>query len=133
MWQVPTVVWNEIARTQKLRTKWAKRVFPMEPIEMLETLDKEMEKLEKEKKVDGPVALAYMKIAPLLMENVAISRYIQMKNAQHLRAALPEVLTAEEATMLASREVVLTPAQLRQIYSLMKEIERDLVKDQEEL
>ncbi|GIX29863.1 MAG: hypothetical protein KatS3mg124_0335 [Porticoccaceae bacterium] len=67
-----------------------------------------------------------MNVTLLMMENVAISRYIQMANAQHLKAELPQVVIAKEATRLASKEVVLSPEQLRQIYSPMKGLEEHL-------
>ena len=63
--------------------------------------------------VDTTVALAYQTVAPLWLENVAISRHIVRTGKSDLRYLLPEVTSLAEALDLAEREWMLDPAQSR--------------------
>jgi hypothetical protein len=126
MHQVATPIWNEIAKTQVLRTPWAKTVFSMTEEEMAEHLEQWAAALETEH--SNKVALAYQLTAPLLMENEAISRFISRTGRSSLRAGLPEILTPAEGVDLGSREYRLNRAEAQALNLLLQELESDLVK-----
>jgi hypothetical protein len=115
---VATPIWNEIARTQKLRTEWAKRAFAMTTKAMDELEEQEYETLKA--KVGHSVAIAFSDVMPLLMENVAISRYIQAQDDLSLRQALPEVTTIAEAVTLASMDRPLSRMEQTSLVNLLK-------------
>lgn len=120
MMQVPATVWNRIAKTQRLRTEWAENLFRMSGQEMGETLDRMAGLLVKNKKGDDLVAAAYLKLAPLLVENEAISRFIEKTGSTDLRSALPDLTDVPETLDLAQQEYRLNPKQLAQLSELLK-------------
>lgn len=113
---VAAPIWNEIARTQKLRTSWAKMAFALDAEAMAELEDREFKTLKE--KVGREVAMAYLDVKPLLLENVAISTYSQAH--PNYRQALPEIVSISEAVMLASKERPLSPTQQASLTSLLK-------------
>ncbi len=115
---VAAPIWNEIARTQKLKTAWAKKVFSLDDQAITELENKEYQSLKE--KVGATVASAYLNVKPLLLENQAISRYIQAKQDQSLRIAMPEIVTLSEAAMLASMDSPLSQTQQQSLMSLLK-------------
>jgi len=119
MYQVATRFWNEIAATQVLKTEWAKVLFAMNSEEMLEALDAQANALET-RGIPNAVILAYQQMAPLLVENDAISRYIVATENLSLRAAMPEVATVDEAVYLAAAERSLNQEQARILASLLE-------------
>jgi len=60
---------------------------------------------------DPKVILAHRLVAPLLMENEAISSFIVETHQASLRASLPEVISTAEAVSLATAEYRLTGPQ----------------------
>ncbi|MBY0439962.1 MAG: hypothetical protein K2W80_17395, partial [Burkholderiales bacterium] len=58
-------------------------------------------------------------VAPLLQENVAISRYLQATDRISLRSALPEIVTVSEAVGLAGMEYNLTAKQEESLRTLL--------------
>ena len=117
---IATPIWNEIAKTQKLRTAWGKKAFALNPEEMASLVDQEYLELEK-KGLSVEVCKAFLDLKPLLLENVAISRHIQQTDSLHLRSALPEVTTINEAVILASEEQMLSTSQQRQLTKLLQD------------
>ncbi len=115
---VATPIWNEIARTQKLRTEWAKKAFALDQAGMDKLEDEEYEALKA--KVGHSVAAAFSDVMPLLMENVAISRYIRAQGDLTLRQALPEVTTIAEAVTLASMDRPLSRMEQTSLANLLK-------------
>lgn len=113
---VATMVWNQIAETQKLKTAWARKVFAMGPQEMLEAEDAEYQALKQT--VGHDVAASYQDVKPLLLENVAISRFTQAQPMY--REALPEVTSISEALILASMERPLSPMQQNRLKRLLE-------------
>ena len=114
---VAAPIWNEIAKTQRLRTRWARRAFllPTDQ-EMAEEVDKEFHPLEK--KVGSTVASAYLCVKPLLLENVAISRFTL--DHPELRQALPEVVSINEAVILASQDYFMSQTQQNLLRKLLQ-------------
>lgn len=80
-----------------------------------ELVDKPLEKMG----ADNRVILAYRLVAPLLMENEAISAYLEETQQPTLRASLPEVISVNEAVILASMEYPLTQSQQKQLTQLL--------------
>ena len=103
MYSIPSEILNEIAKTQQLRSQWAKRIFSMSEDQKNEELDKEAEAA-LAKGMPLSVVLNYQTFAPLLMENEAISKYVLAKNDPGLRAILPELTTVREATIAAKQK-----------------------------
>lgn len=117
---VATPIWNEIAETQELATKWGKMAFRLDAEKMSELINKEYREL-KERGLPFAVIKGYLDLKPLLLENVAISRHIQRTDDLSLRSALPEVTTIDEAVMLASQDQPLTLKQQEQLSKLLSE------------
>ena len=113
---VAAPIWNEIARTQKLRTEWAKKAFSLDGMAMAELEDREWKTLMQT--VDSEVASAVVRMKPLLLESVAISKYTQAH--PEYRQALPEVVSISEAVMLASMDYPLNPSQQKQLHKLLQ-------------
>lgn len=103
MYQVPMRFWNEIAATQKLRHQSFKQLMALSEHDMLSTMDKRAKRLA-ECGIPDAVINAYERIAPLLAEHEAISRYIEHTGRHELRNALPEILSVKEAVSMASSE-----------------------------
>ena len=116
---VATPIWNEIARTQELKTAWGRKAFNLNAAQMVELVNREYEEL-KADRVSTEVCKAYLDLKPLLLENVAISRHIQQTDNQSLRQALPEVTTVNEAVILASVDQELSTFQQRRLAKLLQ-------------
>jgi len=119
MRQIPAGIWNEIAQSQTLKAQpWA-MIAKQEPEDLEAELQKLEQKLDKEG-VPNKVILAYLLTAPLLMENQAISRFIQETQQYGLRSSLPELTTISEAVALATAEYRLTALHQKRLKSLLK-------------
>jgi hypothetical protein len=118
MFNVTTAIWNDLVASQHLRSHDWTRLMKMDDSTLTRTLDKIGTALGN-RGVPDQVALAYLVVAPLLAENAAISRYIEMKSNPSLRAVLPELTTVEEAISLASMEYSLTVADQRKLRKLL--------------
>ena len=118
MLSVPTEYWNEILRTQRVRNPLMRRLRALQGLALPEALDR----LARDQESAGAsprATLAFATVAPLLLENVAISRWIQMRDDDSLRAALPEVVTIKEAVALATAEYSLTSSEQRDLRTLL--------------
>jgi len=65
MYQVPSTVWNEIAKMGMLQTAFAKRMFPLSETKMEEAIEVEIDRLE-EKFGDLKLVGPYLVMMPLL-------------------------------------------------------------------
>ena len=101
MHQVPMRVWNEIAMSHPLSQPWF-QLFRATPEQFPAMLDELVDKPLEQQGADNRVILAYRLVAPLLMENEAISAYLEETQQPTLRASLPEVTSVNEAVILAS-------------------------------
>ena len=119
MYQAPTAIWNEIAQSQQLKHQAMQTYFLMDPEELMAALDREDAELEAQG-ADPATIRAYHLTAPLLLENEAISRYIQQSNQHFLRNSLPELVTTNEAIMLAIAEYSLTSSQTKMLRTLLE-------------
>lgn len=118
MHQVPMRVWNEIAMSQPLSEPWF-QLFHATPETFPALLDKLVDKPLEKAGADNRVILAYRLVAPLLIENEAISAYLEESQQPTLRASLPEINSVNEAVMLASMEYEMTPSQQRKLTQLL--------------
>jgi hypothetical protein len=116
--QVATEIWNEILQTQQVRNPLMRRLMRLQGLALPDALDR----LARDQESAGAsrrATLAFPTVAPLLLENVAISRYVQMKDSSSLREALPEVTTIREAVDLAVAEYSLTATEQRDLRTLL--------------
>ncbi len=122
MYQVPAAVWNKIAATQQMRFPSMKMLMSMSEEEMLLALDEQGKALS-QAGVSPTVANAYLTMAPLLAEHQAISAYINQTDNSDLRAALPEVLNAEEAVAIAQQDRSLSEKEQQQLLVMLQRLE----------
>ncbi len=115
---VAAPIWNEIAKTQKLRTQWARERFPMDE-EQISKADDQEAKLLLNQGMERAVMCAYLDMKPLLLERDAIQAYLETSNDPYLPGALPEVNSVNEAVILASQDRPLTPSQQKQLSELL--------------
>lgn len=120
MYQVPMSVWNGIAKSQPLSQPWA-TLFRLTPEELPEKLEELVDKPLEAAGADNRVVMAYRLVAPLLMETEAISSYLEETQQSMLRTSLPELISVNEAVILASTEYRLTPSQQSKLKQLLNQ------------
>ena len=110
MYQVPMRVWNEIAQTQPIKHEpWA-TLFRLEPEQLPQALQPVEADLEAQG-ADPRTIRAYLLVAPCLLENEAISAYLEQTEQISLRNSLPDLADLSEAVMVASEEFRLNTSQ----------------------
>ncbi|HLP49476.1 MAG TPA: hypothetical protein VK154_01190 [Chitinophagales bacterium] len=92
MYQFYQGVWNQIASEERLKTRWAKRLFVLTEEKINDELEKEESRLGKEGYSTGTIC-AFLEIAPLYLEREAIKRFIW--NHSELHEPLSVVLQLE--------------------------------------
>lgn len=117
MYQTTTAVWNKIAETQPLRTKFAKRLFHLNTDQMETALAKEEDKLVA-KGLEPATAAAYLVVAPLLWENEAIAAFVRENPGT--MGALPNLVDVSEAVMVASADYPMTASQQEKLAELLR-------------
>ena len=116
---VPWMFWNQIAETGLLKSRWAKKAFPMTEEQMSNLEAKEREELEKE--YPGLVARAFLDLRPLLLENEAIQTWLNKSAWNRMQAgAFPEVLDVDEAVAMGTRDWMLDETKQKQLRSLLE-------------
>ena len=118
MYQTPQPIWNEIASQEQLKTPLWRRMFKL-PTAQLSGAMEDLESRLEQKGADPRVIRAYLLVAPLLDENLAISRYIEATDRTDLRSSLPEICSENEAMILASQEYRLKPSQQTMLRRLL--------------
>lgn len=117
MYQTPTPIWNEIAASQPLQTPlWARLFKATDLPTALEPVVADLEAAG----ADARTIRAYLLVAPLLQENLAISRWIEETGRTSLRNSMPELETENEAMILASQEFSLKPSQQTVLRRLLR-------------
>jgi hypothetical protein len=112
MYQTPQSIWNEIAKTQPMATEVWHRLARLPVDKLPDAIDAAVyQPLEAAGYTENRVLRAFITVAPLLAENLAISRYIEATGRESLRSSMPELVSVREATTLASEEFSLTPSQ----------------------
>jgi hypothetical protein len=120
MMSVSPAIWNEIAATQRLKHPRIRELMKLDENQLPPRLDQIAADQESKGALPG-ATLAFATVLPLLLENEAISRYVQMKDNDSLRAALPEVISMDEAVSLATLEYRLTVPEQKNLESLLTE------------
>lgn len=116
MYQTPQPIWNEIAQTQRIKTPlWADLFKATDLPTAVQPLYRELEAAG----ADDRTIRAFLLAAPLLHENLAISRYVEKTGRDSLRYSMPELTTVNEATILASQEFSLKPSQQAKLQKLL--------------
>ncbi len=113
MHQLPWEIWNQVAASQPLNPFW--REVMAAPPEEMEAAVARVDALAQRSTQDNRVILAHRLVAPLLVENEAISGFLMETQQGALRASLPEVISMNEAISLASMEYRLEPRQAAQL------------------
>lgn len=98
---------NRIAKSYRMRTRWARRLFLLDQ-EARDSHDNAHYHALMRVGIPHSVASSYVDLAPLLVENEAISRYLVRGNHFALRTALPEVISIDEAVRIATMDRFLT-------------------------
>ena len=119
MLQVPAQIWNRIAAHGNLKTEAAKNLFLLNQDAMTDQQTEQARLLERDG-LPARVIQSYLTMAPLLMENEAISKYIQATENTALRRALPEVLTVAEAVTYSVKDWMLTKPEADQLTTLLQ-------------
>lgn len=122
MYQVPARVWNEIAASEELVNPSFQKLMQMTQEQLTQALESQAQALEANGVPDS-VIVAYQEIAPLLAENAAISRYIDRTGNSSLRDALPEILNAEEAVVIATQDRPLSKSEQQTLLDMLKRLE----------
>jgi hypothetical protein len=108
---LPINVMNQIYKTGLMQSKTLAAIFSAKTQEQAEEM---LDQLSLERIGDDPtLIMPYQTVAPLLIENVAISK-VAMKTPQ-IRLAAPEILTIGEALWIAKADYLLTETQLVQL------------------
>lgn len=114
------------ALSKSVKHPEVKALFSLSNEELNLAMDSQFKRLVEKSKVTDKAALAYLVFAPLLMENEAISKYVESSGNSSLRMVLPEVTDVKEALMLATREYQLTEQELKQLYRLLRPLDPTL-------
>ena len=102
MLQLDAQTWQKIAaQTGGFQTPFGKKYLTLDQAQMTAAHQKLADNL-KQQKLDPQVITAYLEMAPLLAEREAISIYAR-KHPQ-IREAIPEVLSTDEAVLIATSE-----------------------------
>ena len=112
---IPISVWGQIAPRMQNKELAAMLAAPTQ-----EQSDQQLEAWAKEKvgSNDPMLLQAFLDVAPLLVENVAISHWTA-RNPQW-KDAMPEVLTVAEAAQVAQADYLLDATQTRQLIEQLK-------------
>ncbi|TWI83270.1 hypothetical protein IQ13_1378 [Lacibacter cauensis] len=122
MTYLPQHIWADIAATQELKTDWAKRMFTISEGLIDEEIDRQAAFFSS-LGFTNKIVLAFLQFMPLLLEQKAISSYINNKELPELRSVLPEIQDAGEAVLYVKNEHILSDYETKALYCLFKAIE----------
>lgn len=109
-------VMNAIHKTGLMQSRTLATIFSAET---QEKADEALDQLSAERIGKDPeLVMAYQTVAPLLIENVAISK-VAAKNPQ-LRNSAPEILTLGEALAVAQADYLLNEKQMAQLQAALE-------------
>jgi hypothetical protein len=120
MFQVPTGIWQEIAKAHpEMTSRWGKAMAGGQ-----EAIDKLLREVEQEQEAQGVpngVTLAFEVVAPCLVEADRIQAWNRETDQLELRAVLLDVLEPEDAAAIGAMEYRLTPEERELLKSLLTE------------
>lgn len=111
-------IWNEIARTQPLRTQWARERFSMNEDQITAQINKDYAAMTS-KGMSKTVAAAFLDVFPFLVERNAIMEFLETR--PDLSTALLEINSINEAVIVASQDHLMNPLQQRQLQKALRE------------
>lgn len=112
----PASIWNQIA--PRMQNKELARIFALTDQAQM---DEALSNWARARVGSEPMLLlAFEELAPLLVENMAISHWTE-RNPQWL-GAMPEVLTPGEAALLAQGDYMLDEQQTRQLIEQLRSL-----------
>lgn len=118
MYLPPAQILNKIAATVELKHRATKLLFQMNQEDLDRFLADQYQALIKAG--HAPVlASAYQALEPLMLENEAISLFVMLMEDLTLRSILPEILTKQEAVLIADRDLMLTTAEQSALFDLL--------------
>ncbi len=117
MYSVFVHLWNEIAREQTLATQFGRDLFHLGQGELFKALDEREQALVTETR-SGSVIAAFITLAPLLWECEAIAGYCADHDLN--LGSLPNVVSVDEALMVADLDYRLSPAEQRDLKGLLE-------------
>jgi hypothetical protein len=118
MYQVPSTVWNQIDREQRLATPLAKRLFPLQGSALDKALEAEIGSWRREGVSSPSVRVNYSRLWPLLWERRAISAFLV--DHPELATALPTFEDVGEALIAANNDSTLSEPQQQQLRKLLE-------------
>ena len=121
MYTIDQDIANQIAQTQTMKYIEMEKLFKMDE----EEADEYEANLRKEvtKQADKVVARAVVAFLPLFLESGAITNYINQTRTMGLRAMMPEILTAEEAALMAQMDIKMNDSQVILTAKIMRQIQ----------
>ena len=120
MHQISAATWNLVAELAPTKTQIG-RLFRLDPEQMNQAEEREAERLEAEG-YDPDVVLAYLEVAPYLVEREAIAKAKGLRPDNLNLQAIPEVNTIQAAVLLSTRECLLTSGQQKQLTELLSSL-----------
>lgn len=121
MYLPPAEFLNQVANSQTLKAGWTRRLFTMNQQQLNEALAQQAKVL-LAGGVLGKVAASYQALAPLLVENKAISRYIEQTGSSDFAKMYPEVVSVDDALLLADLEYELSTMEKQQLAKMLYEL-----------
>lgn len=115
----PASLLNKVAEKVSLKSKPMDLLFRMKQAELDRFLERQAKALTASGH-DPIVAQAYQMLYPLLAENEAISKFVEMTGDSSLRGVFPEIVSKRELVRIADRELMLTHKQKEALYSLLR-------------
>ena len=104
-------------KKKKLKSAGAKVMVALDEQSLKKARDKQAEKLIEN--YQNKAILAYQTVLPLLVEQQALTEFIETTGEPELRKALPEVLNQSEAVQLMTQEYNLSKEQQKQLRQLL--------------
>lgn len=115
MHNIAAPVWNRIAPLAQNPT-W-KHLFALDAAGQARGCEAIARALEAQGVKDPLVRLAYLELAPMLTERDAIRAWVKVN--PNYRAAFPEILSTNEALLIAVKDHLLRVSQTRQLRKLL--------------
>ena len=128
MYTIDQDIANQIAKKQTMKYIEMEKLFKMDE----EEADKYEMDLRKAVEIqsDDTIARAVVAFLPLFLESRAITNYINQTKTMGLRAMMPEILTAEEAALMAQMDITMNDNQVLLTAKIFRLIQLRLSKEQ---
>ncbi|GHV08086.1 hypothetical protein AGMMS50229_15950 [Campylobacterota bacterium] len=126
MYMLPAAIWNDIARTQELKTRWAKWIFLLDDSTLIAALEDHSRRIVSEGMPERTV-MSYHEALPIYAEREAITSYIIQTQQPELRSAVPEVSDHKEAARIVAMEHRLENQQEQTVARLLEKADAEIM------